>query len=272
MLKIGDITHDQRSAAGAKAAVFQAIGATGPKEGTPQRAVLGSIAFVAANDAAVFELQDVQHVYAGYVAQATQCAATAATARAWCRQNTDHLTAQDLDEKRQRQATTLAGLRAQGTIVITRGTNPVQAQQILTHVTFGGLPLDPAIVAPPSAADADAQTGRGVKDTGAGRIEEWSLGELTGFSLDGFMLIAEADVNRVTLPRSDSATMTGEAGVCGFAAAGLSRVAILAEGRPSHEPPEKRELERISSSIGRNIAAVVGLLKVAALQHRHVTL
>ncbi|MFI0777398.1 hypothetical protein [Streptomyces sp. NPDC021212] len=72
--------------------------------------------------------------------------------------------------------------------------------------------------------------------------------------------------------RSDSATMTGEAGVCGFAAAGLSRVAILAEGRPSNGPPEKRELERINSGIGRNIAAVVSLLKAAALQHRHATL
>lgn len=104
----------------------------------------------------------------------------------------------------------------------------------------------------------------------AGRIEEWPLREQRGFALDGFMLTAEADVNRVTLPRSDSATMLGEAGVCGFAAAGLSRVAILAEGRPSHEPPEKRELERINSMIGRNTAAVATLLKAAALEHRHV--
>ncbi|MFF7651601.1 hypothetical protein ACFZCY_19380 [Streptomyces sp. NPDC007983] len=154
--------------------------------------------------------------------------------------------------------------------MITRGTNPVQAQQIFTHVTFGGLPLDPTLVAPPSAADADAQTGRGVKDTAAGRIGERSPGELTGFSLDAFMLIAEADVNRVTLPRSDSATVAGEAGVCGFAAAGLSRVAILAEGRASGEAPEKRELERINSTIGRNVAAVVSLLKAAALQYRQV--
>lgn len=272
MLKIDDMTYDKRSAAGAKAAVFQAFGAGVPKEGTPQRAVLGSLAFVAANDAAAFEVRDVRQVYDDFVAQATQLAATAATARTWCQQNMDHDTALELDAKRQQQATTLEGLRAQGTVVITRGTNPVQAQQILTHVTFGGLPLDPTIVAPPSADDADAQTGRGVKDTVAGRIEEWSLGQLTGFSLDGFMLIAEADVKQVTLPRSDAATVAGEAGVCGFAAAGLSRVAVLAEGRPSNEPPEKRELQRINVEIGRNVASVVGLLKAAALQYRHVAL
>ncbi|MFI0819503.1 hypothetical protein ACH4TX_24775 [Streptomyces sp. NPDC021098] len=182
----------------------------------------------------------------------------------------NHGTALELAAEWERQATTLAGLRAQGTVVITRGTNPAQARQIFTHGTFGGLALDPTIVTPPGDADADAQTGRGVKDTAAGRIEEWSLGEQRGFALDGFMLIAEADVSRVTLPHSDSATMVGEAGVCGFAAAGLSRVAILAEGRPSNEPPEKRELERINSTIGRNIAAVVTLLKAAALDHRHV--
>ncbi|MGW2328471.1 hypothetical protein ACWC5C_22320 [Streptomyces sp. NPDC001700] len=272
MLKINDVTYDKRSAAGAKAAVFQAFGAAVPKEGTPQRAVLGSLAFVAAGDPAAFELQDVRQVFGDFVAQAAQLAAAAATDRAWCQQHMDHGTAGELDAVRQRQATTLEGLRAQGTVVITRGTNPVQARQILTHVTFGGLPLDPAIVAPPSATDADAQTGLGVKDTVAGRIEEWSLGALTGFSLDGFMLIAEADVKRVTLPRSDSATVAGEAGVCGYAAAGLSRVTILAEGRASDEPPEKRELQRINTEIGRNTAAVVGLLKAAALQHRHTAL
>ena len=64
MLTIDAITYDKRSAAGAKAAVFQAFGAAVPKEGTPQRAVLGSLAFVAANDAAAFELQDVRQVYA----------------------------------------------------------------------------------------------------------------------------------------------------------------------------------------------------------------
>lgn len=129
MLKIGDITYDQRSAAGAKAAVFEAFGAAAPKEGTPQRAVLGSLAFVAANDAAVFALPDVRQVYADFVAQATQCAATAVADRAWCQQNMNHATALELAARWERQATTLAGLRAQGTIVITRGTNPAQARR-----------------------------------------------------------------------------------------------------------------------------------------------
>jgi hypothetical protein len=133
VLTIDDITYDKQSAAGAKAMVFQAFGTAVPKEGTPQRAVLGSLAFVTANDAAAFELQDVRQVYADFVAQATQLAATTATARARCQQNMDHGTTLELDARRQRQATTLEGLRTQGTIVITRGTNPVQARQILTH-------------------------------------------------------------------------------------------------------------------------------------------
>ncbi|WP_381801446.1 hypothetical protein [Streptomyces niveus] len=272
MLKIGDITYDHRSPGDAKSAVYKAMGAAAPKDNTPQRAVLGATTAVAAGAAALFELPDVRKVYDDFLAQATQFAATTAADRTWCQQNWDRRTAGELATAQPRQAGTLDGLRAQGSVVIARGTNPVQARQILTHRTFGGHPLDVNITAPPTAEDADAQTGRGIKDTVAGRIEEWSLGRQTGFSIDGFMLIAEADVTLVTLPRSDGATQGGEAGVCGFAAAGLRRVAILSEGRASGDLPEKRELERISVAIGRDNPGVVTLLKAAALQQRGVVL
>lgn len=272
MLKIGDTSYDRQSPGAAKAAVYKAMGASAPKDNTPQRVVLGATVAVAATDAAAFELPDVVQVYDDFVAQATQAAATTDADRLWCRGNWDRMTANNLATLQAGQAQTLAGLRAQGTIVITRGTNPVQARQILTHVTFGGLPLDATILTPPTDLDADAQTGFGVKNTAAGRIEEWSLGRQTGFSTDGFMVIAEADVNLVTLPRSDGATRGGEAGVCGYAAAGLVRVAILSEGRASGEPGEKRELERISVTIGRDPASVVVLLKAAARLKRGVNL
>ncbi|WP_329032115.1 hypothetical protein OIE71_03970 [Streptomyces sp. NBC_01725] len=272
MLKIGDITYDHRSPGDAKSAVYKAMGAAAPKDNTPQRSVLGATVAVAAGGAALFELPDVQQVYNDYLAQAALFATTTAADRAWCLQNRGAGTADQLAAAQRRQADTLAGLLAQGSVVITRGTNPVQARQILTHRTFGGLPPNANLTTPPTAEDADAQTGLGIKDTVAGRIEEWSLGQQTGFSLDGFMVIAEADVSLVTLPRSDGATRGGEAGVCGYAAAGLIRVAILSEGRPSGEPPEKRELERICVAIGRDHPGVVTLLKAAALLKRGVVL
>ncbi|MFD9869367.1 hypothetical protein ACFXI8_31980 [Streptomyces niveus] len=272
MLKIGDITYDHHSPGDAKSAVYKAMGAAAPKDNTPQRAVLGATAAVAAGGAALFELPDVRKVYEDFLAQATQFATTTAADRNWCLQNWDRGTAGVLDSAQSRQATTLNGLRAQGSVVIARGTNPVQARQILTHRTFGGHPLDATITTAPTPEDADAQTGRGIKDTVAGRIEEWSLGRQAGFAIDGFMVIAEADVNLVTLPRSDGATQGGEAGVCGFAAAGLLRVAILSQGRASGDPPEKRELERIAVAIGRDNPGVVTLLKAAARLQRGVDL
>lgn len=272
MLKIGNTTYGEMSPGEAKAAVYKALGGAAPRENTPQRTVLGATTAVAAGDAALFELPDVQQVYNDFLAQAAQFATATTADRTWCRQNVDRRAAADLAAAQGRQPGTLDGLRAQNTIVIARGTNPVQARQILTNRTFGGLTLNNALTAPPTAEDADAQTGRGVKDTVAGRIEEWSLGQQTGFATDGFLLIAEADVTLVTLPRSDSSTRAGEAGVCGFAAAPLVRVAILLEGRLSDDPPEKRELERISMAIGRDYPGVVTLLKAAALQNRGVTL
>ncbi|MFJ3673892.1 hypothetical protein ACIPSE_46385, partial [Streptomyces sp. NPDC090106] len=71
----------------------------------------------------------------------------------------------------------------------------------------------------------------------------------------------------------------GEAGVCGFAAAGLVRVAILEKGRSSNEDPgklnedaTKRELERLNKQISENPASAVRRLKEAASQTRGVNL
>lgn len=271
MLKVGNQTFGKQSAFGARTAVFTTLAGKTPKEGTTERALMGALAFTAANDDASFELLDVVRAYDNLVAEAAENVKTTAAARLWCASNGNRDVALALAADAQRQSTTLAGLTAQTTVIISRGTNPVQARRILDNVTFGGHPLDATITTPPASGDADAQTGHGVKNTGEHPLEEWSLGRQKGFALDGFMLIAEANVSLVTLPVSDFAVNAGEAGVCGYAAAGLLRVAILEEGRASNEDPQKRELERLNKEVGADAAGVVRRLKEAATQVRGVT-
>jgi len=252
-------------------AVVKVMGATAPAEGTVQRGVLSSIITVAVGNTAAFDVADVQDVYTRLNQEAAARVPVTAAARDRCRLWDSHGVDRELRVLSQRQPQTLAGLQVQGTVVITRGTDPIQAEEILTNVTFGGMVPDPTVVGAPQAADANQQTGYGIKATAAGRIEEWSLGTQTGFSNNGFMLIAEAAVGAVTLPVSDFAVKAGEAGVCGFAAARLVRVAIMAEGREVGDPLQT-ELERIRKAIGTKRIDVIAMLKEAAQRLRGVVL
>ncbi|MFE9578335.1 hypothetical protein ACFYO1_18240 [Nocardia sp. NPDC006044] len=124
----------------------------------------------------------------------------------------------------------LDSLRQAEVVVITRGTDPSQAINIMTYETFGGEVPGPARTNAPTDPDAGRQTGEGVKTTKEGRLEEWSLGALRGFAASGFLLIAEATPSMVSLPPGTALT-SGERGVCGFADQRVRRVAILEQGR-----------------------------------------
>ncbi|MEV6279759.1 hypothetical protein [Nocardia sp. NPDC051832] len=127
-------------------------------------------------------------------------------------------------------------------VVFTRGTDPTQALNIMTYETFGGVWPGPARADKPSESDAGVQTGLGVKVTSKGRLEEWSLGTLDGFSTGGFMLIAVAKPSQVSLPPV-KVRGSGERGVCGFADQRLLGVAILRAGPKSPTPPLERAIE-----------------------------
>ncbi|MFC1419000.1 hypothetical protein [Streptacidiphilus cavernicola] len=272
MLTISGKKYDSAGFMAAVGAVVAAMGTTAPPEGSVQRGVLTSIVTLAASNAAAFDVVDVLDVYAGLVQQAVDAVPVTETARVWCRERIGGDVATRLAARVAKQPQTLAQLQALGSIVITRGMDPVQAQSVLTNGTFGGAVHDPLAVGAPQAADAVRQTGLGDKSTAAGRIEEWSLGMLTGFASNGFMLIAEAAVPVVTLPTSDHAVRAGEAGVCGFAAAALISVAILEEGRKLGDDPLQPELEKVKKAIGSKRIDVLALLKAAAHRLRGVNL
>ena len=214
--------------------------------------------------AATFREADVISVYTRLLNQAKAQVAESEAATQWCLANLNSQLAGELTQQANAQATTLAGLQAQNTVVITRGTNPVQSKAILENRTMGGAPLDGTIVTAPTSADADAQTGFGDKNTGGGLIEEWSLGVQFGFASDGFLLIGEVSTALVTLPKSDRAVVIGEAGVCGYAALGMRRVTIAQPGRPLSTDPVQSQLAGINKQIGQKRINVVELLQAAA--------
>ena len=250
MLIDGNNTYTSANAVQGIEPAVTALGGDAPKAATIRRRLLAVLVLNAAGDESRFEMADVVRVYRDLIAQALQEERATSDARQWCqeRMRDDTALAAELEEAANRQPTTLAKLRSRSYVVIARGTGPRQAKAICTHTTFGGLPADPSRQGPPSAEDADRQTGFGDKNTANGLIEEWSLAQQKGFASDGFMLIAEAGVGKVTLPRSNSAAVEGEAGVCGYAAASLQRVAVLSEG-PAVTDPLEREVQRTSDRL-----------------------
>ncbi|SEG92210.1 hypothetical protein SAMN05216223_12584 [Actinacidiphila yanglinensis] len=267
MLIDGSNTYTNATAVHGVEPAVKALGAEAPKAATIRRRLLTVLVINAASDASQFDMADVVRVYRDLIAQAVQEEPVTSAARHWCqaRMGNDAALAAELELALNRQPTKLAELRSRQNVVIARGCGPRQAKEILTHVTFGGLAANLVLQGPPTADDADRQTGLGEKDTANGPIEEWSLGQQKGFSSDGFMLIAEAAVAKVTLPRSDAAAVEGEAGVCGYAAASLERVAILSEGPPVTDPLE-REVQRINDRLSVRSNPGVALLKEARRQ------
>lgn len=267
MLIDGSNTYTNANAFNGVEPAVKALGAEAPKPATIGRRLLTVVVMNAAGDASRFDMADVARVYRDLIALAIQEETVTSAARQWCqaRMRNDAALAAELEQALDRQPTTLAELRSRQNVVIARGAGPRQAKEVLTHLTFGGLAADPGLQGPPTAEDADRQTGLGEKDTANGLLEEWSLGQQKGFSSDGFMLIAEAAVAMVTLPRSDAATVQGEAGVCGYAAASLVRVALLREGPPVTDTLE-REIQRISDRLSARSNPGVTLLEEARRQ------
>lgn len=272
MLTVNGRNYTQADFQAVTKPVIVFMAATAPAEGSVKRGVLSSLIALATQSAAAFDVGEVVDVYGRLVDDAVAQVPLTAAARTWCRTQLRNPVAAQLSALAVQQSQDLAGLQAQGTVVITRGTDPLQARDILTHGTFGGSVPDPALVAAPTSADADRQTGVGQKNTAVGRIEEWSLGALMGFASNGFLLVAEANVAVVTLPKSDFAVRAGEAGVCGYAAASLVRVAILDEGRQTADEPLQLELEKTKKALGTGRIDGIALLKAAALRLRGVVL
>jgi hypothetical protein len=239
-----------------------------PKAESPGMGLLNGIVLLAATSPSPdnFVERDVTAVYAELLRRAKEAVTDNNAASEWCAAHMDAPLAEELTRAAHAQGNIaqVAQLRAQPSVVITRGTDPVQAKAILQNVTFGGQTLDPAKVAAPSDKAADVQTGFGSKDTADGRIEEWSIGMLMGFATDGFMLIAEADTSRMTLPRSDHSAQVGERGACGYATAGLRRVAIAAEGRASGADPVDTQLSALRKAVGNKRIDLLDLLRKAA--------
>jgi Domain of unknown function (DUF4157) len=129
----------------------------------------------------------------------------------------------------------LSGVPADA-LLIFRGTNPVQAAQILINKSMGGEESAGADLPNPGEKAAKAQTGDNIKETAGGRIEEWSWkeGGLTGFSTEGVMLIACVKKSSVAFTK----LTIGEMGVTGYAKQPLMGVAILSFGNKSVAPPE----------------------------------
>ncbi len=149
------------------------------------------------------------------------------------------------------QETKLDDLETAKTVVITRGTDPVQTLNISTHRTFGGVPPGPVQTGAPTAGDADRQTGLGVKETAGSRLEEWSLGSLAGFASGGFLVRALTTPTLISLPPRGHRS-AGESGVCGFADRGLQGVVILEEGREPIADPFEREIEKLIKAGGQD--------------------
>ncbi|MDT0346407.1 hypothetical protein [Streptomyces litchfieldiae] len=239
-----------------------------PESGTQAMRLLTGVTMTAISARETYRETHVASVYAHLHGQAADRVRRAAEAYQWClerfQDRTNEATSSELVVASQKQPTTLNQLSAQGTVVITRGTDPVQARAILENRTFGGALLDPSVVTPPTSEDADTQTGSGDKDTAGGRIEEWSLGALLGFATGGFLLIARARTDRVTLPKGDFAVTAGERGVCGYAAAGLEAVAIAEQGREAVVDDLENQIAAINKAMGGKRIDVSALLRDAA--------
>ncbi|MFG2639172.1 hypothetical protein ACGFX8_36920 [Streptomyces sp. NPDC048362] len=201
-------------------------GQLGVREGTSAMSLLKRLCFLAEQDAQNVSTNQIVAVYDFSLSKIKDNAARQEEAARRCE---DILRSRENAEKVRRIRT--SSENPNGHIIITRGTTPLQALNILTNCTFGGSALNSDHMSgAPSEKAADDQTGFGSKGTGASRIEEWSLGELRGFATDGFLLIARASETLVTLPKTEFSKAAGERGVCGFADAPLVEVAILERG------------------------------------------
>lgn len=258
----GSRTQDGFAATKAIAALMRT---DAPKAGTSYNSVLTAVTMAAVKDeSATYTEQHVVAVYLDLLATARTRADEARTAAEWCNARIDRRLAAELERLANQQPTTLAQLQALDTVVITRGTGPVQSRRIVENGTMGGATVDPGITTPPASLDADAQTGFGNKNATGGRIEEWSLGTQFGFASDGFMLIAEVSRSLVTLPKSDFASVAGEAGVCGYAGLRLHRVAIAGPGRTLSDDPVGSQMSGLYKEIGQNRLDVTPLLRQTA--------
>ncbi|MFB8003234.1 hypothetical protein [Nocardia sp. NPDC056000] len=141
-------------------------------------------------------------------------------------------------------------------VVFTRGTDPTQALNIMTYETFGGVWPGPQRTDKPTEEQAGVQTGFGIKSTSQGRLEEWSLGTLDGFSTGGYMLIAAAKPTAVRLPPV-KVRGAGESGVTGFADQRLLGVAILKAGPKSSADPLERAIEGVMKQGQDNAASAL---------------
>lgn len=177
--------------------------------------------------------------------------------------NENRLLANNLRQAQQKQEAQLANLEKGEYVIITRGTDPTQAINILVYQTFGGVMPGPERTDTPTEAEAGVQTGYGIKVTSQGRLEEWSLGTLTGFSTGGYMLIAAAKPSAVRLPPVN-VRKSGESGVTGFADQRLIDVAILSAGPKATGDPLERAIEGLLKQGQANAATA---LQDALLQH-----
>jgi hypothetical protein len=149
-------------------------------------------------------------------------------------------------------------------VVIFRGVDPLQARDILKYQTFGGLPPALAQAGAPQKVDAGQQSGFGVKDTAAGRIEEWSLAPQTGFATDGFMLVALTHPSKVNLPDKGKSRLEGERGVVGYADHSLERVAIWEAGRDFiGVTSESLEIQALIKRAGKDQSFLLDALRAA---------
>lgn len=120
------------------------------------------------------------------------------------------------------------------TPLIFRGMTAKQALAVLAAGTLGGRARASVPREPPSEQEAQIQTGENRKDAGRGLLEEWSLGELTGFSTGGVMMAALAPRSGLRLPPEGStAEKIGERGVTGWVDQPVERVAIRSIGNES---------------------------------------
>ncbi|MFJ4657459.1 hypothetical protein ACIP5Y_39860 [Nocardia sp. NPDC088792] len=190
--------------------------------------------------------QDVAFAYRKLARQATarvqRWEADAAACESALADNENRRLASALSRAQRDQETRLADLEKSQYVVITRGTDPTQALNILIYQTFGGVLPGPERTDTPTEAEAGVQTGYGIKVTSQGRLEEWSLGTLEGFSTGGYMLIAAAKPTAVRLPPV-KVRSAGESGVTGFADQRMLEVALLKPGPKSTGDPLERAIE-----------------------------
>ncbi|MFF2555146.1 hypothetical protein ACFVUS_29370 [Nocardia sp. NPDC058058] len=207
-----------------------------------------------------FTEQDVAYAYRKLVrlaqARVLKWQADAATCEKFLADKENGQRAGWLSKVQRDQDKRLGTLETSDFVVFTRGTDPTQALNIMTYETFGGVWPGPQRTDKPTEDQAGVQTGYGIKMTSQGRLEEWSLGTLDGFSTGGYMLIAAAKPTAVRLPPV-KVRGAGESGVTGFADQRLLGVAILKAGPKSTADPLERAIEGLMKQGQDNAASAL---------------